>query len=357
MIVRYLGLLIIGLGLACSAPKKPMIIEEVSITRKTILPGPEYLSQWNLFDGNLSSLQPAQGVLPYDLNTPLFSDYADKLRFVKLPAGTKAQFRNQEVMDFPQGTILIKNFLYEKAQAGNSEKRKIIETRLLVHEATGWNALTYVWNEGQTDAKIEIAGTTVPVRFNREGAEVMSINYSVPNLVQCKSCHEKGGRMTPIGPTVRQLNKEFAYDQGQVVNQIDRWKLLGMLEGVPTGTLPKLAVWNDKHTGTLSERARAWLEINCAHCHQSDGPAKNTGLYLTSYEKDAYRLGINKPPVAAGRGSGGLHFAVVAGQPGQSFLLHRISSTDPGVMMPELGRKLIHEEGVKLIEEWIMSLN
>jgi uncharacterized repeat protein (TIGR03806 family) len=334
-----------------------MIIEEVSIIRKTILPGPEYLSQWNLFDGDLSNLQPAQGVLPYDLNTPLFSDYADKLRFIKLPAGTKAHFRHPEVMDFPQGTILVKNFLYEKAQVGNLKKRKIIETRLLVHEAAGWNALTYVWNEGQTDAKIEIAGTTVPVRISREGGEVMSINYSVPNLVQCKSCHEKGGRMTPIGPTVRQLNKKLAYNEGQVVNQIDRWKLLGMLEGVPTGTLPKLAVWDDTETGTLNERARAWLEINCAHCHQSDGPAKNTGLYLTSYERDAYRLGINKPPVAAGRGSGGLQFAVVAGQPDQSFLLHRISSNDPGIMMPELGRKLVHEEGVKLIEEWIISLN
>ena len=344
--------------LGCESNKPaPLVIEEVSLAGQSELPGPEKLSDWALFEAPINRLKPKPGMVPYDLNTPLFTDYASKLRFILLPEGSVAKYEEREVLNMPVGTILVKNFFYEKTQLVNQSERKIVETRLLVHDLEkGWEALTYVWNEEQTEAYLEIAGTTRPMHIIKDNGVQEAIEYSVPNLVQCKSCHEKNGKMTPIGPTVRQLNKSYQYTDQVEENQIDRLKALGMLDGVPNGTLPKVPIWNDEKTGTLSERARAWLEINCAHCHQLSGPAKNSGLYLTYEETDKYRLGINKPPVAAGRGSAGLRYAIVPGHPEQSFLVHRIASTDPGTMMPELGRKLVHEEGVALISEWIISL-
>jgi uncharacterized repeat protein (TIGR03806 family) len=354
----FLSFFILAFFIGCSPKQdKPIIIEEVSLENVSTLPGPKKLSEWELFEGNLKELTPTTDLIPYDLNTPLFTDYASKLRLVKLPKETSARYEAQEVLGFPEGTILVKNFFYKAAQLVNQDEPRIIETRLLIHEVDGWKALTYVWNEDQTEAYLEVAGSSVLVHIVKDNGESVMLDYSVPNLVQCKSCHEKNGKMTPIGPSVRQLNKDFVYQEAMVENQIDRWKALGMLEGIPAGNLPKLPVWDDEATGTLSERARAWLEINCAHCHQSAGPAKNSGLYLEYNETEKYRLGINKPPVAAGRGSAGLKYAIVPGHPDQSFLLYRISSTDPGTMMPELGRKLVHEEGVSLISDWIASLD
>ena len=120
------------------------------------------------------------------------------------------------------------------------------------------------------------------------------------------------------------------------------------LPGWPSGTTPR--------SGTLDARARAWLEINCAHCHNPDGPARNSGLDLLASQRNPTSFGIFKTPVAAGLGSGGLSYDIVPGQPDQSILAYRIASTHPGVMMPELGKRLVHEEGVALIRQWIAAM-
>jgi len=117
-----------------------------------------------------------------------------------------------------------------------------------------------------------------------------------------------------------------------------------------------MAVWNDPTTGTLDQRARAWLEINCAHCHNPDGPARTSGLDLLATQTDSSKMGMRKTPTAAGRGSGGRFYDIVAGKPDASILVYRIESKEPGVMMPELSRRLIDEEGVKLIRAWIASM-
>ena len=119
---------------------------------------------------------------------------------------------------------------------------------------------------------------------------------------------------------------------------------------------PGLPVWNDPEA-PLEDRARAYLDANCAHCHAPGLPADTSALYLNWEETRPAHLGIRKTPVAAGRGSGGMVWAIAPGAPDQSFLLYRLASDDPGIMMPELGRGLVHEEGVALIREWIASLD
>ena len=349
---------VFGLMLSsCSKQQKPLEIEEVSLVGSAKLDVPERLSEWGLFDEPLAKLIPKKGVIPYELNSPLFTDYSLKKRFIKLPEYTSATYVANEVFDFPEGTILIKNFYYQKDLSMDESESQIIETRLLINEGKSWNAWTYVWNEDQSDADFEIAGRNVPVSWKNEEGVIKNVNYSVPNLVQCKSCHELSGTMTPIGPSARQLNGDLHYESG-IKNQLIFWSENGMLDSLPSlPTVQKLARWDDPNSGTLDDRARAWLEINCAHCHRPEGPAKNTGLHLQASVTDNYRLGVNKPPIAAGRGSGGMKYSIVAGKPDESILLHRISSLDPGVMMPELGRKMIHDEGIELIRKWIAEMS
>jgi len=316
----------------------------------------ERLSEYGLFVGKLADQRPAEGVLPYALNTPLFSDYAEKLRFVRLPAGAVVTYNPDSVFAFPVGTVLVKTFYYPVDYRQPGRGRRLVETRLLVHEENGWKAYPYVWNDEQTEAVLEVAGEVRAVAWTDEKGKKQELQYAVPNVNQCKGCHVSGGRMTPIGPSARQLNGNFTYDSG-TENQLVHWKRLNWLEKLPTiSEVPKLPIWNDPVTGTVTERARAWLEINCAHCHHANGPARTSGLDLSFRQANPTLLGIRKTPVAAGRGSGGRQYDIVPGHPEQSILVYRLESTDPGVMMPELSRKLVHQESVELVKEWIRSL-
>ena len=114
-------------------------------------------------------------------------------------------------------------------------------------------------------------------------------------------------------------------------------------------SLLRLVNYEDPSDGTLDQRARAWLNISCAHCHQRGGPAETSVLFFNLEDKDLAKLGQLKPPVSAGRGSGNRKYNIVPGRPEGSILEYRIASTDPGVMMPELNCKLVHHKGVRLI--------
>ncbi|MFN8357918.1 MAG: SO2930 family diheme c-type cytochrome [Spirosomataceae bacterium] len=314
------------------------------------------LSEYGFFEGALALQQPAKGVVPYALNTPLFSDYAEKLRFVKLPEGATVPYNATEVLDFPVGTILIKTFYFPNDFRSSDKGRKLMETRLLLHEPNGWKALEYVWNDGQTEATLEVAGDERDISYVDAEGKKRKQHYVMPNVNQCKGCHNRNEVMTPIGPSVRQLNGEFTYAEG-TTNQLTHWQQLGLITNLPAlKDCPKAPVWNKPETGTLDERARIWLDINCAHCHREGGPASTSGLLLNLYTKDATALGIHKTPVAAGRGSGDRKYGIEPGKPDESILLYRMESTDPGVMMPELGRKVAHKEGIALIREWIKAM-
>jgi uncharacterized repeat protein (TIGR03806 family) len=332
---------------ACSAPKKQQAIEEVSLGVTQHSDYPQWLSEWKFFQGEIRQLVPAEQVMAYDINSPLFSDFAHKARFIYLPAGTQMTYHTTEAFNFPKGAVLIKNFYYPADFRKPEAERRILETRLLINEPEGWWAIAYQWNAEQTDAMRIVLGAEVPVVWTDETGKLQRINYSIPSQPQCKSCHDLNGQRMPIGPTARQLNKG---------DQLQKWDQQGLIAEFPTGAIPQLVDYSNKDA-TLNDRARAWLEINCAHCHRREGPAKNSGLYLLTSETEAYRLGVNKPPIAAGKGSAGMKYSIVPGHPDQSIILHRIASLEPGEMMPELGRKMQHKEGIELIEEWILAMD
>jgi uncharacterized repeat protein (TIGR03806 family) len=319
----------------------------------------EKLSDYHFFEGNGSEQKPTSGVLPYSLNTPLFTDYAEKLRFVKLPDNQTVAYNDKEVLDFPVGSTIIKTFYYPNDFRKPELGRRLIETRLLIHEEDGWKALDYVWNDEQTEAFLEVAGDTKEVSYIDANGKKKKHEYGIPNINQCKGCHNRNEKMSPIGPSARQLNGEYAaWNIPQIQqNQLLNWQKLGILTNLPAiENVPKTPIWNNPETGSLDARARAWLDINCAHCHRLGGPAQTSGLNLSIHETEPIAFGIMKTPVAAGRGSGNLKYDIVPSKPDESIIIYRMESTDPGVMMPEVGRKTTHKEGVDLIKEWIKAM-
>ena len=311
------------------------------------------LSDFGFFKGEIKKLEPAEGVVPYTLNTPLFSNYAEKLRFVKLPPGESAVYNDSVVFDFPVGTVLIKNFYFPNDFRRPDGARKILETRLLVHLEAGWEAWPYIWNDEQTEAFYDPAGETRSIAYTDKTGRKITTPYAIPNKNQCKGCHIKGQKMLPLGPSARQLNGNLKSNNGSE-NQLEFWKAAGLLKGLNSpSTAPKLAVWDEPATGDLNARARAYLDVNCGHCHSRQGPANTSGLFLDIVEKSSSHLGVNKTPVAAGRGAGDLQFDIVPGQPQNSILVYRMKTNDPAIAMPEIGREQVHKEGLALIEEWI----
>ena len=314
---------------------------------------PLLLSAYGFFRDS-GARQPNTGVTPYDLNTPLYSDGALKFRYVYVPPGTQAQYRDEGVFEFPVGTVLIKTFAFAADMRQPAENVRFLETRLLIRRADGWVAYPYVWNEAQTEARLSVIGATLPVSFTNEEGHAIALDWAVPNRNQCKGCHDLAGEFTPIGPAARNLNRDFSY-AGGAENQIAHWRSVGILDEAPIDA-PSIPRAYDASSGTLEQRARAYLDVNCAHCHNPQGPAHTSGLDLRWSQHEPIQWGVLKRPVAAGRGSAGYEFAIEPGHPERSILLYRMESTDPGVMMPETGRQLVDDRGVALMREWIAQM-
>jgi uncharacterized repeat protein (TIGR03806 family) len=342
---------------------------------------PELLREWSQLaveDGQLVMLD---GVTPYTLNSALFTDYAQKLRTVWLPDGSAAAtYDPDETFDFPVGTIITKTFYYpvpDDAAAGDPEVLqlaaddsnlaepldltdvRLIETRVLAHRDDGWHAFPYVWNDDETEATLERTGDVVSLAaFSPEGDQT-DIPYIVPDVNQCASCHatnHSSGQIQPIGPKARHLNGSVDFGDGPEP-QLERWIRGGLLIDAPEATeVPAAADWTDD-SESLDDRARAYLDINCAHCHNPAGAADTSGLFLDTQTELGPELGVCKTPIAAGSGTGGREYDIVPGSPDESIIVFRMETTDPAAMMPELGRSDFHEEGVDLISEWIASLD
>lgn len=329
-------LVVAGAMFAVAAAQQPARVNDAAITGEGY---PAKLSDYGFF-ADLLRRAPAQRVVGYDLETALFSDYTVKQRFIYVPAGATAKYDAAMAFDFPAGTALIKTFGY-----GEGAAFKPLETRLLLRRASGWVALPYVWNAEGTDALLKRAGTRLAVSFTDPSGKPRQISYAVPNQNQCKDCHALSGKITPIGTKARYLNHS---------SQLQKLVIAGLLDRAPADA-PRVARWDDPRA-PLEARARAYLEINCAHCHNPAGAASNSGLFLELDRKEPVALGIGKRPVAAGRGSGGRDFAIAPGDAEASILIYRLRSTDPGIAMPELGRATAHEEGIALLLQWINAM-
>lgn len=298
---------------------------------------PERISELRLIAGG--GRTPHPGVEAYGLNTPLFSDYAEKWRWLYVPKGAKLRWQGDGLPDFPVGSVLIKSFGYPADMRRPADNIRLLETRLLIRRAAGWIALPYVWNSDGSDAVLKRAGTRIDVGWTHSDGTARAISYAVPNVNQCKGCHDDGGKLSPIGPAARNIAPSAGF--------LKRWGA-----GRPAMRIPR---WDDA-SAPVALRARAYLDVNCGHCHRPSGPANTSGLWLNWDQPSGPNLGMLKRPTAAGRGSGNLAFAIAPGQPQASYLVYRMESLDPGIAMPELGRATVHSEGVALVSQWIAEM-
>ncbi|MEM7284903.1 MAG: SO2930 family diheme c-type cytochrome [Actinomycetota bacterium] len=340
---------------------------------------PDLLSDWGQLSARDGRLVLNDGVVPYSLNSALFSDHAHKLRTVQLPAGASpATYDPADVFSFPVGTVITKTFYYPVAEGSAPDGMRVlradptpadladpldlssvrlIETRVLVHRADGWHALPYVWDDTQTEATLQRIGDLVPLTLVDDDADT-SFTYVVPDANQCANCHATNhttGEILPIGPAARHLNRDVDLGDGPTP-QLVAWQDLGLLGDLPPAAdIPRAAMWDDD-AATIEDRARAYLDINCAHCHNRQGPADTSGLFLEATTAIGTEVGVCKAPIAAGSGTGGRLVGIAPGEPDESIFIYRMGSIDPAEMMPELGRSLVHDDGVALISGWIEGL-
>lgn len=324
------------------------------------------LSDYRFFVGQLKDQRPGYQVIPYKPASDLFSDYAHKKRFVWMPKGTHATYVSDDnIFNFPVGTVFIKTFYYDNVLPGNVTK--IIETRLLIkkYEATpsdsGWKMYDYVWNADQTEAFLDEEGNGifVPITFIENNVE-RSINYKIPASTECATCHklnptqsENGEIAIPIGPKPQNLNNVYNYGN-TTKNQLVRWQQAGYIDN----TLPALASiystidWRDT-SKPLELRARSYIDINCAHCHRLGGHCDYVPMRFNFSNTNLSTFGLCMVPTAQIEDG---PFVINGGRSNQSELIIRISSNEESVRMPIIGRTIAHDEGIQLMKDWIDSI-
>lgn len=334
---------------------------------------PLRLSDWQLFTVDANELIPSESSVVFQPNNPLFTDYAHKLRTLWIPQSLQAEIVDDEI-NYPVGSVLSKTFFYPRtssttsttstllAKVADSRLQKInlgenqlIETRLLVRKNDGWDAFPYVWNDEQTEAFLRVAGASKQISLlDQDSTQTTDFTYFVPNENQCAGCHttvHPDGDMHPLGALFSQLNVDVSDGSA---SPLEKMIQRGWLNDEQV--FPRSESWQDL-SASLDDRALAYLNMQCGHCHNPKGAADTSGLILDSSQTLAINRGVCKPPVAAGGGAGDLRYAIVPGQPEESILLYRMRSDKPDEMMPELGRSLIHSEGVDLISRWIAEMS
>ena len=375
------------------------------------------LEQYGLFtDPQDPRDKPVGTGMHYELTSALFTNYASKYRFIFIPPGKSAQYRDSTTgyktarpagtstgpwypasevtseslapLAFPVGTVIAKTFTFRREDsAGRLLAEDLIETRLLVKRegpnGPFWIGLPYAWERdtatGRLVARLTPQGKEVSGRYDyldhdsdvrdasgqrlRYTGEVRQ--YAVPSAMACVVCHAsdragEGGAL-PIGPKAKLLNRLNPRLGNQ--NQLQFMKQQGLLTGLPDAfsSVERAPRWNVPGDGgqvagtpaDVQARARSYLEVNCASCHNPGGEAANSGLFLQLSGPLNQQSGVCKKPVAAGRGAGGIQYDLVPGQPDASILLFRMASSENGVRMPTLGRAIPHAEAVTFMRDWI----
>ncbi|UJR81408.1 SO2930 family diheme c-type cytochrome [Sandaracinus amylolyticus] len=303
---------------------------------------------------------PSEGVEPYEIVAPLFSDYASKHRFIQVPEGERITVGEDGYWDFPVGTILVKTFGFPIDARDPSLGERIIETRLLIREEDRWRPEVYIWNDDVSEAYLTPAGRIVPVSFVDAQGETVELDYRVPSHTQCSNCHRSsdGLRLRPLGPRTAQMDRMHAYADG-AENQIDHLVEAGWLDARPATDdviIDYEAVRNDPEATfeEIDAAARSYLHANCSHCHRDGGPADQSGLFLEIEAMDRGHLGVCKVTVSGGCDFG--RAVIQPGAPDASMMVCRMESTEAGIKMPELPTVLAHTEGVDLIRRWIAAM-
>jgi uncharacterized repeat protein (TIGR03806 family) len=292
---------------------------------KVALLAPELLpklSDYAIYKGKSSDLVPNNDYKLYELSAQLFTDYAEKQRLIKVPTGTTMTTLDDGLLNFPEGTIIVKTFYYFNDKRDTSKGKKIIETRLLVKTDGVWKVGDYMWNDAQNDAFLITTGYNKIVNWIDEKGTGNVITYHIPNNIECKTCHNSSNVTLPIGPKTRNLN--FAVKRSNLSqNQLTYLHNQGVLNAVNPTSFATMPNYKDT-TLNLEKRGRAYMDINCAHCHAEKGYA---GFQIYKF---GYETSLQDSKIVAGKSD--------------------ILSNMQRGKMPKIGTTIIDKEGVDLIK-------
>lgn len=357
------------------------------------------LSQYGLFaDPQNPRHSPHARGMPYKLNTPLFSDYAVKYRFVFVPPGQSIRYADyagdpaisydnnpQRVLEMPVGSVLVKTFAFRQQDpAGNITAEDVVETRLLIkrqeYDRAVWVGMAYRWRDTPAGRVAELLpeGATTAVSFDYLDADPDVVDsygqrhrytgatqYAIPAATSCAACHggtQREPGASPISIKPRHLNREaFCAATGNRLNQLDCLVATGLMRALPAAPvkLERFPRWNvpgdsGEPAGSaqdVHQRMRAYLEINCAFCHSPDGRARFTDMYVDAFRPVDKRFGICRPPNLGGR-FGSRRFDIEPGNAHASVLHHRDTISDY-LRMPPLARSITNNEASDLMVDWI----
>jgi len=283
--------------------------------------------------------QPASGLIPYAINAPFWSDGATKNRWIGLPDGQNITVQSSNDWDFPNGTVLMKNF---------TVGTRLIETRLFMrHPNDGsWGGYTYAWNDAQTDATLVTGGTTRDIGNGQ--------HWIYPSEGQCVQCHTNAAGGS-LGLETAQLNRDFLYPQtGRTANELFTLNHIQTL--TPPITDPSAQPQMPDPTGSapLNDRARAYLHTNCSQCHRQGGPTPST-MDLRYTTPLAQTNACNAAPQAGDLGLGTGARLIAPGNASASIIVNRVNRRDANAM-PPVGSNQVDAAGVALLSEWINGM-
>ncbi len=323
---------------------------------------PQLLSQTGIFQ-DILTLTPNDGVIPYDMTEAFWSDGALKKRWMAVPNnGThdtpeeQIEFSENGDWEFPVGSVLIKH-LELPVDEGDPSVIRRLETRLVIKaEDESYYYLVYKWNEQGTDAVLLNDSLDEQITVTEENGSTRTQIWHYPNSPECFACHDSGGS---LGPRTRYLNKNITYDKtGINANQLVTLSHLGILnESIDDAKAAQYQTHKamDDPTATLDEKARSYLDLNCAYCHRPGRSGERAEfdlrLFNTLEQTGLLTAGTNTPIGVPGEK------ILVPGDASQSILYHRTNSVNTTIMMPPLAKNLVDEKAVILIEEWINQLN
>jgi len=334
--------------------EEPIPVPETSVRfNLNEVPYPK-LSDYRFFVDTMVQLHPNDGVLPYDVITPLFSDYAKKKRFIWMPAGSGAQYiSDNEVVNFPEGTVMIKSFYYDNVQP--TGERKVIETRLIYKKNGEWKFADYIWNDEQTEATYDAEGAYQMIEWIDTDGQSRTVNYRIPSEVECYTCHKFNDTSTPIGPKPQNLNKSIVYEDG-LKNQLQKWVEVGYLNNNYPNDIETVVDWSDG-SQSLENRWRAYVDMNCSHCHREGSHCDYRPLRLAwSETSNPDNLGVCIQPQEVIPQQPQLTHVIARSNVNRSMMYYRLNATLEQERMPLLGRTVVHEEAIELLEAYINSL-
>ncbi len=317
---------------------------------------PEWLSQTGAFD-DVVSLSAAPALMPYGVQSPLWSDGANKRRWLSLPDGGTIGFSAQTDWTFPEGTVFVKHFAMALDESRPDELHRL-ETRFWIAARDGeFYGVVYKWEADQSDAQRLSEGASEELTIVGSDGMPRSQTYSYPPTTTCGTCHSDTAG--PVrGVRTEQLNGDYDYGQARgetevLANQLDTFAGLGLFaEPIGDATqYPELAAVSDA-SATLEHRVRSYWDSNCSMCHD-DSPSSPS--WDARFETPLADQGVLMATPRAFAGPEDLRL-IYPGEPDRSLLYHRVNSTVPGMRMPPILKNQVDQVYVDLLRSWILTL-